>query len=59
MNIFLTDAGRTIQSRVADMQKGVACQTGMLDSQFIELRSTLYELVDNINQNQSVLEDAA
>ena len=59
VNIFLTDAGRMIQARVAEMQKGVACQTGMQETQFIELRSTLHELVDSINQNQPDMKDAA
>ena len=59
MNVFLTDTGRGIQARVADMQKGVACQTGMQETQFIELRSTLHELVDSINHNQPDMEDAA
>lgn len=59
VNVFLTDAGRTIQTRVAEMQKGVACQTGMAESQFIQLRSTLHDLVDSINQNQPDMQDAA
>ena len=59
VNVFLTDAGRTIQARVAEMQKGVACLTGMPESQFIELRSTLHELIDSINQNQPDIQDAA
>ena len=59
VNIFITDAGRNIQARVAEMQKGVACQTGMQETQFIELRSTLHELIDTINQNQPDMQDAA
>ena len=59
VNIFLTDAGRNIQAQVADMQKGVACQTGMPEPQFIELRSTLQQLVDSINQNRLSEQDAA
>ncbi len=59
VNVFLTDAGHSIQARVADMQKDVACQTGMAESQFIELRSTLHELVDSINSNQPDMQDAA
>ena len=59
VNIFLTDAGRNIQARVAEMQKGVACQTGMQETQFIELRSTLHELVDSINQCQPDMQDVA
>ena len=59
VNVFLTDAGRNIQARVAEMQKGVACQTGLQETQFIELRNTLHQLIDNINQNQPDLQDAA
>ena len=59
VNVFLTVAGRGIQARVANMQKGVACQTGLTESEFIELRSTLHELVDSINHNQSDMQDAA
>ena len=56
---FLTDDGRNTQARVAEMQKGVACQTGMQEKQFIELRSTLHELIDTINLNQPDMQDAA
>lgn len=59
VNVFITNHGRGIQSQVADMQKGIACQTGLQDDQFIELRSSLHELIDNININQPELEDAA
>ena len=59
VNVFLTDAGHSIQARVADMQKDVACQTGMAEKQFIELRSTLHELVDSINHKQPDMQDAA
>lgn len=59
VNIFLTDTGRNIQATVANMQKGVACQTGLPATQFIELRSTLHQLVDNINENQPGEQEAA
>lgn len=59
VNVFLTDSGRTIQASVAEMQKKVACQTGLLEPQFIELRSTLHQLVDSINENQSDVQEAA
>lgn len=59
VNVFLTDSGRTIQASVAVMQKGVACQTGLPESQFIELRSTLHKLVDSINENQPDVQEAA
>lgn len=56
INIFLTETGRVIQARVADMQKSVACQTGLPETQFVELRSTLHGLIDSINQSPSDLE---
>ena len=59
VNVFLTESGRNIKASVADMQKGVACQTGLPESQFIELRSTLHQLVDNINENQPDEQEAA
>ena len=59
VNIFLTTTGRNIQASIADMQKGVACQTGMPEPEFIELRSTLYQLVVNINDNQVDEQEAA
>ncbi len=59
VNVFLTDSGRTIQARVAEMQKSVACQTGLPETQFIELRSTLHNLVDSINANQLDEQEAA
>lgn len=59
VNVFLTKNGRDIQSQVAEMQKGIACQTGLADDEFIELRSSLHALIDSINNNQPELEAAA
>lgn len=59
VNIFLTEFGRKIQGTVADMQKSVACQTGLPEEQFVELRSTLHALIDSLNLNQPKQEEAA
>ncbi len=59
VNVFLTESGRNIQDSVADMQKEVACQTGLPESQFIELRSILHQLVDSINESQPDEQEAA
>lgn len=57
VNVYLTITGRNIQSEVAEMQKAVACQTGLGESEFIELRSTLHRLVETLNQNQPDAEE--
>ena len=49
VNIFLTEDGWKIQAEVAILQKKVACQTGLPGEQFIELRSTLFALIDNLS----------
>ena len=49
VNIFLTENGWKIQAEVAILQKNVACQTGLPEEQFIELRSTLFALIDNLS----------
>ena len=49
VNIFLTENGLKIQAEVAILQKNVACQTGLPEEQFIELRSTLFALIDNLS----------
>ena len=57
VNVYLTITGRNIQSEVAEMQKAVACQTGLEESEFIELRSTLHHLVETLSQNQPDAEE--
>lgn len=54
VNIFLSDKGREIESSVAEVQKSVACQTGLPDDEFVELRSTLHQLVDTITKSDRV-----
>lgn len=59
VNIFLTENGLKIQAEVAILQKNVACQTGLPEEQFIELRSTLFALIDNLSVIQPALESTA
>lgn len=59
VHVHLSDKGRHIQAQVAEMQKSVACQTELPETEFIELRSTLHQLVDSINKNQPEAQIAA
>lgn len=51
VNIFLSEKGREIEAAVAAVQNIVACQTGLPDDEFVELRGTLHQLVETINNN--------
>lgn len=51
VNIFLSEKGREIEAAVAVVQTVVACQTGLPEDEFVELRSTLHQLVETINNN--------
>lgn len=51
VNIFLSEKGREIESAVAEVQESVACQTGLPEDEFVDLRSTLHQLVDTINKS--------
>jgi DNA-binding MarR family transcriptional regulator len=51
VNIFLSEKGREIEAAVAAVQTVVACQTGLPEDEFVELRSTLHQLVETINNN--------
>lgn len=50
VNVYLSEKAREIQSRVAELQNSVACQTGLSDQKFEELRSSLHKLVETLNQ---------
>lgn len=49
VNVALTDKGRNIQAQVAEMQKGVACQTQLGDTEFSALKATLHALANTLN----------
>ena len=59
VNVYLSDKGKQIQSRVAELQNSVACQTGLSDTKFEELRSSLHKLADTLNQGNEPPKDAA
>ena len=52
VNIFLTSEGQTLEHKVAQMQHEVACQTELLPTEFVELRDTLYRLIETMTENQ-------
>ncbi len=51
VNIFLTEQGSELEHEVAKLQEKVACETELSESNFIELRDTLHELVDTMCAN--------
>lgn len=59
VRIHLSDQGRHLQPRVAEMQKAVACQTGLTESEFIELRSSLHQLADTMQHHRPAAQEAA
>lgn len=60
VNVALTDKGRNIQAQVAEMQKGVACQTQLADAEFNALKATLHALANTLNaQDPLADQDAA
>ena len=52
VNLFLTKDAFGLRKRVAQIQKLVACQTGLPDSEFVELRDKLNELIKAMNANR-------
>ena len=59
VNICLTETGRDIQAAIAKIQQGIVCQTSLSESEFIELRSSLYQLVEKLHANQPELQGVA
>lgn len=59
VNVGLTDLGRDIQAKVAEIQKSVACQTNLSEIEFIELRNTLHQLADSLSINPLDFQDVA
>jgi len=51
VNVYLSEKAREIKARVAELQNSVACQTGLSDKNFEELRSSLHRLVETLNQD--------
>lgn len=59
VNVGLTDLGRGIQAKVAEIQKSVACQTNLSEIEFIELRNTLHQLAESLSINPLDFQDVA
>jgi len=59
VNISLTGAGQNLQEMVATSQENVACQTGLDDVEFEQLKQTLNNLTESIIRNQPGVENAA
>ncbi|MAJ90890.1 MAG: MarR family transcriptional regulator [Legionellales bacterium] len=47
--IYLTKDGLGLENSVADLQKQVACKTGLNDKEFYELRDTLNQLTETLS----------
>ena len=51
VNLFLTKESIALEKDVAEIQKQVACQTGLPRTEFIELRDKLNHLVETMVEN--------
>ena len=52
VNIYLTSKGSELKHEVAQMQKEVACQSGLKETEFFELRDTLHRLIETMTESQ-------
>jgi len=59
VHVYLTAEGRTLEHEVAKMQQEVACQTGLQQVEFVELRTTLHQLADSMTEKQRREDEAA
>lgn len=49
VEIKLTDAGKQLQHEIAQVQLGVACKTGLSNSEFNQLKDSLHRLVQTMS----------
>jgi MarR family transcriptional regulator, organic hydroperoxide resistance regulator len=54
VEITLTDKGQALQDEVANIQKRVACQTGLPSDEFEVLKSSLHKLVETMHANEPI-----
>jgi MarR family transcriptional regulator, organic hydroperoxide resistance regulator len=54
VEITLTDKGQALQDEVANIQKRVACQTGLPSDEFEVLKSSLHKLVGTMHANEPI-----
>mgnify|MGYP001284164249 CR=1 FL=1 len=56
--IYLTKEGINLEHSVADLQKQVACKTGLNDEEFYELRNKLNQLTDTLSMPEKTTDVA-
>ena len=49
VNVILTTAGTDLQQQASEIQKKVACETGLSESEFVALRGTLHSLLETMS----------
>lgn len=54
VEITLTDKGHALQDEVANIQKRVACQTGLAHDEFEQLKHSLHKLVETMRDNEPI-----
>ena len=54
VEIALTENGHALQDEVANIQKRVACQTGLPPDEFEVLKSSLHKLVETMHANEPI-----
>ena len=60
VEISLTEKGHALQDEVANIQKRVACQTGLSTDEFEQLKHSLHQLVKTMHANEPIdIESAA
>ena len=54
VEIKLTDTGKQLQHEIAHVQHGVACQTGLSESDFNQLKDSLHRLVETMSNCEKI-----
>ena len=54
VEITLTDKGHALQDEVANIQKRVACQTGLPPDEFEVLKNSLHKLVETMHASEPI-----
>lgn len=54
VEIALTEKGHSLQDEVASIQKRVACQTGLPEDEYEQLKHSLHKLIETMRENEPV-----
>ena len=54
VEIKLTEKGHALQDEVANIQKRVACQTGLPPEEFYQLKHSLHKLVESMHASENL-----